>query len=915
MPKVEKSFSTLGLADGILDGVVACLIESEKKAKSSKIIQTIDVSRRGLRQDIYVGKLMVIPHNVMDNIDEIPHPLLKGAVLKLFNGEDASALEMHRLSSGEFDQLTPKNILEYKDKVFRDDNNKMGCIIVFQPAWANFRDYHAFRFNKDVAKLTTLVRHLVFSAYYDPRFSALFDTLSEDQVKLDALNIEHDHLGPAYELQSEEKSHPLLEKFEKKGGLLKRAADEKDAAFMKLSPDEFVQAYLEAALWASTEGDDEGTPLDRRFTMDDFSSAALRKADEDCQAFIQLAGDKLSDMSDEKAGHLFWLDRCGHGTGFWDEDSIDSALGQELSELCKQFGECDVYVDDDGQLQITGGQIPAPTPEAGSGHILPKESKWIRFANYNLTKIAEETMTPEEQQMLGELETQLVEKLSSENFPDGVTAGDAGSVRIPTSPNTGQRGGDDENALAPEIEKVGGETGLRRQPDYGEADSYTSEANAENSSPSKSRSMLAALLTTASVDDGEVINGYIGMREALKSTFAGDMRSPETDHKEKKLAAKVDAYHTDKSPDETPDPTDELKGPGGPLGKAASRLIRQHKGESFTPAALLHVASNFSDDPKGLFQHLRHIGALESFSNDTIKVNAGNNDGDGEGYEFEQEKASEPTSPEATSRQVTAHAKMALTYMHPGQALEQFYPEVLKDISNYPSGYQERNYTAPPLQMQEGNIGEPSQVTLEDYSDGGMKHPMAEPGLIPSQDSQSVPLKPNERNIRGPFFSDQFYRTHADIPPALMVMKDKAASLSKTAAAEEKTAIVAEFLKKLAGEIASSLLAAYMVTGRPVFTYTPAESFICLTDENTYVPMNPMLTGGGMNPVVAQLKSLFNAINDGELAEAINGAWAQGAVWHDDVDGRYLYEIFVRIEEVDTETLNIKYKFITGTKE
>jgi hypothetical protein len=51
------------------------------------------------------------------------------------------------------------------------------------------------------------------------------------------------------------------------------------------------------------------------------------------------------------------------------------------------------------------------------------------------------------------------------------------------------------------------------------------------------------------------------------------------------------------------------------------------------------------------------------------------------------------------------------------------------------------------------------------------------------------------------------------------------------------------------------------------------------------------------------------------LTEAINNAWAQGGVWHDGPDGRFLYEIFVRIEKVDIETLDITYKYITGTKE
>ena len=108
--KVEKSFSTLGLADGILDGVLSCLIEAEKKAKSSREIQTIDVSRRGLRQDIYVGKVMVIPPAIMDEPDKIPDPLLKGAVLKLFNGEEAAELRHEARGRGGDDEIVEHKI-------------------------------------------------------------------------------------------------------------------------------------------------------------------------------------------------------------------------------------------------------------------------------------------------------------------------------------------------------------------------------------------------------------------------------------------------------------------------------------------------------------------------------------------------------------------------------------------------------------------------------------------------------------------------------------------------------------------------------------------------------------------------------------------------------------------------------------
>lgn len=197
-----------------------------------------------------------------------------------------------------------------------------------------------------------------------------------------------------------------------------------------------------------------------------------------------------------------------------------------------------------------------------------------------------------------------------------------------------------------------------------------------------------------------------------------------------------------------------------------------------------------------------------------------------------------------------------------------------------------------------------------------MAHSLGQPGLIQTQDTQSVPLRQGERSIRGPFFNDQFYRIHTDIRPAMLSVKS---SLKKIASNEaSRKDAVAQFLKKISAEIASSLLTAFICSGgKPLFTYTPGMSSINLMDMSCMqwgsASMPPEISTA--NPIGNQLKSLFNAINDGELTEAINSAWSQGAVWHDAEDGRYLYEVFVRIEEVDTETMVVRYKYITGTKE
>ncbi len=71
---------------------------------------------------------------------------------------------------------------------------------------------------------------------------------------------------------------------------------------------------------------------------------------EDCEAFQAANVADLAEMADSRAGFCFWLNRNGHGSGFWDEDTIPNDVGERLSEACEDFGECNLYVGDDRQI-------------------------------------------------------------------------------------------------------------------------------------------------------------------------------------------------------------------------------------------------------------------------------------------------------------------------------------------------------------------------------------------------------------------------------------------------------------------------------------------------------------------------------------------------------------------------------------
>lgn len=104
-----------------------------------------------------------------------------------------------------------------------------------------------------------------------------------------------------------------------------------------------LEAYLACALWSSSISE---------YAISDFSIDAIKEAQSDVFDFVNANQDLItkSELSEEQVGHDFWLTRNGHGAGFWDRGL--GKIGQELTENCKTYGSCDLYVSDDGHVNI-----------------------------------------------------------------------------------------------------------------------------------------------------------------------------------------------------------------------------------------------------------------------------------------------------------------------------------------------------------------------------------------------------------------------------------------------------------------------------------------------------------------------------------------------------------------------------------
>lgn len=130
--------------------------------------------------------------------------------------------------------------------------------------------------------------------------------------------------------------------------------------------DSFTLAFCETLLWSTNDESDEhgGEPLDRNYSIYDFSPEALEKIKKDCERFQNENHETIFDAIStgdvvcgpdfnelERAGHDFFLTRCGHGAGFWDGDWPEP-YAQKLTDAAHAFGEIWAYVGDDGKIYI-----------------------------------------------------------------------------------------------------------------------------------------------------------------------------------------------------------------------------------------------------------------------------------------------------------------------------------------------------------------------------------------------------------------------------------------------------------------------------------------------------------------------------------------------------------------------------------
>jgi hypothetical protein len=118
----------------------------------------------------------------------------------------------------------------------------------------------------------------------------------------------------------------------------------------------FIQ-YVETAFWSSNEDDDRSFEY-HNADIDDLSECAKQSMWDDCVAFADETESYRGAITADDMGHNFWLNRNGHGAGFWDKDfsyadGTDDNTGNKLSDASHVWGSSDLYRGDDGMIYVS----------------------------------------------------------------------------------------------------------------------------------------------------------------------------------------------------------------------------------------------------------------------------------------------------------------------------------------------------------------------------------------------------------------------------------------------------------------------------------------------------------------------------------------------------------------------------------
>ena len=187
----SKGFQQFMVNEELLQKVTEAVQAGEKQARSGGEIQSFEVFYLGMRQNIAIGRIYVVPPSVCTDRKNFPTALLYGCLVKEIGGEEMGDMIEKKIGESDFDEYSQLDFDSLKETLFGTEEGEYSSLVIYAPMWWNKREYIAFKFTKDEEQLKNNLRHQVFAAYYDPALSSAFDAIMTkvNTVKLDVCDI------------------------------------------------------------------------------------------------------------------------------------------------------------------------------------------------------------------------------------------------------------------------------------------------------------------------------------------------------------------------------------------------------------------------------------------------------------------------------------------------------------------------------------------------------------------------------------------------------------------------------------------------------------------------------------------------------------------------------------------------------
>jgi hypothetical protein len=477
-----KSFSSYQVNEGLVANVVEAIKRGEADARRYASLKSFEVYYDGYRERLVLGRIMIVPAKLADSPEDFPSALLYGAMVKEITPEEQADLYAFKLGESEYDEYDAKQMKAIKERLFTDADGVLRSIIVFIPTWANVRDFVIFKMTRDWELLARMVRHQIFAAYFDPRFSSAFDYLASDTDNLHVSDItpKIDFPGlaeglaqnfPDLELCAEDKEkEPAFPNLQPGDGLSKRASARKPIILLASDTLEAVEeSFLEPG---------------ERAVIDNLSAELKGKIDGEQEEPLEVGGKPES------------VKTAGPKPEDFNKRVFNPDVRGNATEVYR-CSDCGAKFPNTATLESHAGVCPGPK-EASAKTAKYEQKIWSEgdIYRYQLTqsgllggkKVVTYGFAPDERQAQAAIDKKLDEL----------------GVRLH---------GEEPLSVYASTDDSGAETGLRRQPDYGERDSHTVEAN-ELASKGASAKAAAGMPSAICPECGNDVRGYKGENDS-----------------------------------------------------------------------------------------------------------------------------------------------------------------------------------------------------------------------------------------------------------------------------------------------------------------------------------------------------------------------------------------------------------------